>query len=184
MTSGVLLKSQPRRWPNPISPRADIRGTPAFFSTDPDLLIAEAQKHCPLVVEASLNALGACGEIDTGQLLDPENFKACPSESIDTAVMEKTTKAAVMPISVGWADIGSWSELWRFAKRDGCENHARGDALMVDTSGSLIWSDGPAVSIIGLSDIVVVATADQVLVLHKDRAQDVKSVVEQRKAKP
>lgn len=154
-----------------------------IFLYDPAVFLAEAERLCPEVVKTATAALEAAKAIDSGQLLDPDLFATCPSEPIDVAVMEKTHKAAVMPVSVGWADIGSWSELWRRGAEHDDANHTRGDVATLETSGSLLWSDGPSISIIGLSDIIVVATGDHVLVLPKDRAQDVKKIVEQRKAK-
>jgi len=154
-----------------------------IFLYDPDLFLAEADRLCPEILASALAALKGANEIDTGRLLDPEAFKGVPSEAIDVAVMEKTDRAAVVPCSVGWADIGSWSELWRHAARQPKDNYTRGDTVLLESTGSLIWSDGPSISVIGLSDIVVIATAEHVLVLPKNRAQDVKAVVEHRKAK-
>jgi len=89
-----------------------------------------------------------------------------------------------MRISVGSADIGSWSELWRHGTEHNTANHTRGDILTVDTTGSLLWSDGPSISVIGMEDIIVVATGDHVLVLPKHRAHNVKKIAEHRKGKP
>jgi mannose-1-phosphate guanylyltransferase/mannose-6-phosphate isomerase len=154
-----------------------------IFLYDPALFLAEAREHCPEVVRVSLAALDACKSIDGGKLLDPDLFATCPSEAIDTAVMEKTARAAVMPLSVGWADIGSWSELWRHGAEHDQANYTRGETMALDTSGSLLWSDGPSISVIGMQDVLVVATGGHVLVLPKDRAQDVKKIVEQWKAR-
>jgi mannose-1-phosphate guanylyltransferase/mannose-6-phosphate isomerase len=154
-----------------------------IFLYDPALFLAEARQHCPEVVRVSLAALDAAKTIDGGKLLDPDTFATCPSEAIDTAVMEKTARAAVMPLSVGWADIGSWSELWRHGAEHGEANHTRGETLAIDTAGSLLWSDGPSISVIGMRDVLVVATKDHVMVLPKDRAQDVKKIVEQWKSR-
>ncbi len=154
-----------------------------IFLYSPALFLAEARRLCPAVVAAAISALDQARPIDGGTLLDPEAFAATPSEPIDVAVMEKTDKAAVVPISVGWADIGSWSELWRHGAEHATANHTRGDTMTVDTTGSLLWSDGPSISVIGMVDIIVVATGDHVLVLPKDRAQEVKTIVERRKAK-
>lgn len=153
-----------------------------IFLYSPDLFLAEAQRLCPDLVQIAVAALEAARSTETGRLLDPDIFMACQSQPIDTAVMEKTDKAAVMPISVGWADIGSWSELWRHSAEHTEANHARGDTITLDTSGSLLWADGPTISVIGLTDIVVVATRDHVLVLPKDRAQDVKKIAEHWKS--
>jgi mannose-1-phosphate guanylyltransferase/mannose-6-phosphate isomerase len=154
-----------------------------IFLYDPDVFLEEARRLCPDVVDASTQALEKAGTNGAGQVLDPESFARCPSVAIDVAVMEKTDKAAVMHISVGWADLGSWSELWRLGAQDEAGNHTRGDAYAYESDGSLLWSDGPSISVIGVSDLIVVAAHGHIIVLPKDRAQDVKKIVEHRKAK-
>jgi mannose-1-phosphate guanylyltransferase/mannose-6-phosphate isomerase len=157
-----------------------------IFLYDSEVFLGEARTFCPKVVEFGSAALRSAARDGPFITLDAEHFAACPSEPIDTAVMEKTDKAAVVPCDIGWADVGSWSELWRQGPFDERGNVSKGDVLMTETTGSLIWSDGPSVSTIGLSDLIVIATADHVLVLPKDRAQDVKAIVEgwkQRSAK-
>jgi mannose-1-phosphate guanylyltransferase/mannose-6-phosphate isomerase len=154
-----------------------------IFLYHPALFLAEASRLCPDVVRFATAALDAATDTGSGWLLDADTFATCPSEPIDIAVMEKTDKAAVMPCDVGWADIGSWSELWRHGARDEADNHTRGDAVVLDSEGSLLWSDGPSISVVGVSDLIVVATAGHVLVLPKDRAQDVKKIVEQWKSR-
>ncbi|WP_137936340.1 mannose-1-phosphate guanylyltransferase/mannose-6-phosphate isomerase [Chitinivorax sp. B] len=104
-------------------------------------------------------------------------FRACPSESIDYAVMERTEHAAVVPANIGWSDVGSWTALWDVASRDMQGNASRGDVYLSDVSNSYVRADSRMVAVIGLDDVVVVETADAVLVAHKDRAQDVKQVV-------
>ena len=155
-----------------------------IFLYDPSLFLAEADRLCPEVFKAATAALDAAVDIGHGWLLDADAFARCPSQPIDIAVMEKTDKAAVMPCNVGWADIGSWNELWRHGARDAAGNHARGETVVLDSRGSLLWSNGPSISVVGVSDLIVVATADHVLVLPKDRAQDVKKIVDQWKARP
>lgn len=152
-----------------------------IFLYPPEVFLAEARTHCPEVVHAALKALELGARRGPFITLDEEAFAACPSIAIDVAVMEKTDKAAVVPCSVGWADVGSWSELWRQGPLDENENLQRGDVLLMETQGSLVWSDGPTVSTIGVSDLIVIATADHVLVLTKDRAQDVKKIVDEIK---
>ncbi|MEW9900011.1 mannose-1-phosphate guanylyltransferase/mannose-6-phosphate isomerase [Chitinivorax sp. PXF-14] len=109
--------------------------------------------------------------------VDAAAFRACPSESIDYAVMEHTTAAVVVPAQIGWNDVGSWSALWDVAEHDANGNACRGDVYLDDVSNSYVRADGRMVTVIGLDDVVVVETADAVLVAHKDRAQDVKHVV-------
>ncbi len=154
-----------------------------IFLYAPETLLAEAQTCCPAIKTAAIAALAAAARDGVFIDLDAETFAACPSEPIDTAVMEKTDKAAVAPCDIGWADVGSWSELWRQGPRDIEQNVLRGEVLAMETEGSLIWSDGPSVSVIGASDLIVIATADHVLVLPKNRAQDVKKIVDGWKRK-
>ena len=98
--------------------------------------------------------------------------------------MERTGLAAVAPCDIGWADVGSWSELWRLGGKDGDHNLIRGDAVALDTQGSLVWSDdGMEVGVVGLRDVVVVATTGAVIVLPRDRAQEVKTLVERLRAR-
>lgn len=113
--------------------------------------------------------------------LDADAFNACPSESIDVAVMEKTDKAAVVPADLGWSDVGSWSALWSINEHDECDNVLKGDVIAHEVSGSYLRSDGPVIATFGLTNMVVVATEDAVLVAPKDRADDVKIIVERFK---
>ncbi len=108
----------------------------------------------------------------------PESFGAVPSAPFDVAVMEKTVRGAVAPCRVGWADVGSWSEVWRLSQQDADGVARVGPVVVQDSAGSLIVSDGPIVAVAGLTDVVVIATADAVLVLPKDRAQDVRGLAE------
>jgi mannose-1-phosphate guanylyltransferase/mannose-6-phosphate isomerase len=112
--------------------------------------------------------------------LDKEAFAASPSDSIDYAVMEKTDHAMVLPVDIGWSDVGSWSALWDVAERDSSGNAHHGDVIAVDSRNSYAYAQR-LVALVGVDDIVVVDTPDAVLVAHKDRVQDVKQVVAQLK---
>lgn len=115
--------------------------------------------------------------------IDPEAFAASPSDSIDYAVMEATPHAAVVPVSCGWSDIGSWSSLWSVAARDQDGNRHEGDVISVDTRGSLVRaSERRMIATIGVEDLVIIDTPDATLVARKDRVQDVKAVVDRIKA--
>jgi mannose-1-phosphate guanylyltransferase/mannose-6-phosphate isomerase len=114
--------------------------------------------------------------------LDSEAFAACPKNSIDYAVMEKTADAAVIPLDVGWSDVGSWSALWEVGQADEAGNVMHGDVLTHDSSNCYLHSTGRMVAAVGLEDHVVVETADAVLVASRGRVQDVKAIVEQLKA--
>lgn len=114
--------------------------------------------------------------------LDADAFAAMASDSIDYAVMENTRAGAVLPIAVGWSDVGSWQALWQVSQQDGNGNAHRGDVLAVDCRDTLAIGDKRLVALLGLNDVVVVDTDDAVLVAHKDRVQDVKAIVAELKA--
>lgn len=111
--------------------------------------------------------------------LAPEPFQACKSISIDYAVMERTSRSAVVPVDMGWSDIGSWESLWDTGGQDASGNVIKGDVLHHGARNSYLRSEGPMIAAVGLEDIVVVAMNDAVLVSHKSASQDVKRIVEQ-----
>ena len=115
--------------------------------------------------------------------VNKENFEACPSESIDYAVMEKTEDAIVVPMDAGWSDIGSWSSLWDVSRKDENGNSSHGDILLHDSNNSFIRSDGKLVAAVGIDDLVIVDTKDALLVAHRDAVDGVKLIVQQLKSK-
>ena len=110
--------------------------------------------------------------------LDEGAFAASPSDSIDYAVMEHTQAAAMVTVNIGWSDIGSWSSLAEVSTMDERGNALRGDVFTAETSNSYVRAESRMVAAIGVKDLVIVETADAVLVMHKDFAQDVKQAVE------
>ncbi|MBL8253179.1 MAG: mannose-1-phosphate guanylyltransferase/mannose-6-phosphate isomerase [Candidatus Competibacter sp.] len=145
--------------------------------------LAELEQFAPAVLAACQQAL-ATGRADRDFLwLDGAAFAACPKDSIDYAVMEKTDHAVILPLEVGWNDVGSWSALWEVGERDGDGNIARGDVIEVDTRDSYVDATSRLVATVGVEHLVVVETADAVLVATKDRVQDVKTVVDRLKAR-
>jgi mannose-1-phosphate guanylyltransferase/mannose-6-phosphate isomerase len=115
--------------------------------------------------------------------LDIQPFSRLKPISIDYAVMERTHLAAVVPADIGWNDVGSWSSLWDTGAKDAAGNVIVGDVVALDARDSLLRSEGRLLAAVGVKDLIVVATDDAVLVLPKDRAQDVKAVVDALKAK-
>jgi mannose-1-phosphate guanylyltransferase len=109
--------------------------------------------------------------------VDAEAFKACPDDSIDFAVLDKTNDAVVVPMEAGWSDIGSWSSLWDVSSKDEDGNAASGDVVLYETVNSLVRTDDKLVALVGLKDVVVISTKDATLVAHKDRTQDAKAIV-------
>lgn len=142
----------------------------------------ELATHAPVILAAARNAMAASkADLDFIRV-DHDAFAASPSDSIDYAVMEKTDRAAVVPVSCGWSDIGSWSSLWSVAERDDDGNRYEGDVIAVDTRDSLVRaSERRMIATIGVEDLVIVDTADATLVARKDRVQDVKAVVDRLK---
>jgi mannose-1-phosphate guanylyltransferase/mannose-6-phosphate isomerase len=114
--------------------------------------------------------------------LDPAAFEACPSESVDYAVMERTARAAVVPADIGWNDIGAWSALWEVGAKDARGNVVRGDVMLEDASNNLVRAESRMVAALGVSDLVIVETTDVVLVAARDRVQEVKALVDRLKA--
>ncbi len=110
--------------------------------------------------------------------LDHDAFASAPSLSIDYAVMEHTRAGAVVPVDMGWSDIGSWSALWEIATKDGQGNVVAGDVVISAVRNSYVRSEGPLLAVIGLCDVVIVATGDVVLAAAADKAQEVKTLVE------
>lgn len=138
----------------------------------------ELEKHAPAVLKAARAALaGAERDLDFIRL-DHKALETSPNISIDYAVMEKTANGIVMPVDIGWSDVGSWTALWQISKKDARGNVLRGDVISREVSGSYLRSEKPLLAVIGLEDVIVIATDDAVLVAAKDAAQEVKAVVE------
>jgi mannose-1-phosphate guanylyltransferase/mannose-6-phosphate isomerase len=154
-----------------------------IFLFAPAVLLAEMERLAPGVVSACRAALALARRNGVVIALDEDAFSACPSISIDYAVMEHTDKGAVAPLGVSWADVGSWSELWRLGPQDARGNFVRGNGVLIDTEDCLIWTEGKTLGAIGVRDLIIVQTEDAVIVLPKNRAQDVKLLLEQVKAR-
>ena len=108
--------------------------------------------------------------------VDTEAFTACPDDSIDYAVMEKTDHAVVVPMDAGWNDIGSWSSLWDVADKDAAGNVTSGDVILRGTKNSFVRSNEKLVALLGLDNVVVISTKDATLVAHKESVQDAKMI--------
>jgi len=139
----------------------------------------EIEHFEPLMAQAAKAAVaGATRDLDFLRLA-PEDFARAPKKSIDYAVMEHTKHAAVVPVDMGWSDVGSWQSLWEIAERDANGNAAEGDIVALNVSNSYLRSEGPLLAAVGVDDVVVVATQDAVLVTRRSATQNVKKVVEE-----
>jgi mannose-1-phosphate guanylyltransferase/mannose-6-phosphate isomerase len=145
--------------------------------------LEELDVHAPKMLAAVRQAhAGASVDLDFVRI-DREAFAQVADRSIDYAVMEKTRRAAVVPVSCAWSDIGSWSALWLTGDKDVQGNVKEGDTLGIDTRNSLLRShDRHLLATVGVSDLIVVTTPDATLVVHRDAAQDVKKIVDELKA--
>ncbi len=143
------------------------------------LYVEELERLQPALIAACRDAVARASRDLDFLRLDAAAFKAAPALSIDHAVMEATGRAAVVPAELGWRDIGSWSALWEIGDKDAQGNRLIGDVMVNDVTGSYLRSEGCLLAAIGLEDVVVVVTDDVVFVASRERAQDVKTLVEQ-----
>jgi mannose-1-phosphate guanylyltransferase / mannose-6-phosphate isomerase len=111
--------------------------------------------------------------------LDPDTFSACTSISIDYAVMEHTPRGAVLPVELGWSDVGSWDALWQVNEKNGEGNVLHGDVVTDNVTNTLIKAQNRMVAAVGVQDLVIIETSDAVLVAHKSESQNVKRIVDQ-----
>ena len=138
--------------------------------------LQELQRHRPDILAATRKACDAARRDGDFIRLDRDAFAGCPADSIDYAVMEKTDAAMVLPVDIGWSDLGSWAALWDVATRDADGNATLGDVIAIDSRNSYVHARR-LVALVGVDDLVVVETDDAVLVARKDRVQQVKEVV-------
>ncbi len=149
---------------------------------------------CRADILATCQAAWEQGQTD-GEFVrvDKTTFTQCPSDSIDYAVMERLASGSgqdtitlppgvVLPLSAGWSDVGAWDALWQVLPKDERGNVSQGDVLLQDCENTLVLSEGRLIACVGVSDLVVVETADAILVSHKDKTQDVKKIVDTLKA--
>lgn len=143
--------------------------------------LAALDEFAPVMLKGCRKAVTAGGDDGNGLYLDPAAFEATPADSIDYAVMEHTANAAVVPLDAGWNDVGSWAALWDVSAKDADGNVTVGDVMTVAAQGSYVSAESRLVTVAGVDNIVVVETADAVLVTSLENAQQVKDVVEKLK---
>ncbi len=154
-----------------------------MFMFKASVFLAELGRFNPAMLAACQRAISTAKRDLDFVRLDTDAFGASPSDSIDYAVMEKTDKAVLLPLDAGWSDVGAWSSVWQVQPQDDYGNGVRGDVLLHQSTDCYVHADYRMVSLVGVNDLVVVETSDAVLVVHKDKAQDVKMVVEELKAR-
>jgi len=152
-----------------------------IFLLRADCWLEEIGKLRPDILKACQQAVAEGSRDSDFVRVEKDAFLSSPSESIDYAVMEKTNRAAVVPLQTSWSDVGSWSSIWEVSEQDDEGNVTRGDVLMHNTRNSLFMAENRCIAAVGLDDMIVVETADAVLVADKSKCQDVKAIVNKLK---
>ena len=153
------------------------------FAFRADIMLDEIERFEPEIAAAAHSAVGSMKRDLDFLRLPAEAFSLAPKKSIDYAVMERTDRAAVVPVDLGWSDVGSWNAVWDVLKHDSNGNAASGPVVFHNTRNSLARSDETILTaVVGVEDIIVVATPDAVLVTSRDKAEEVKALVEELKA--
>ncbi|UTW56278.1 mannose-1-phosphate guanylyltransferase/mannose-6-phosphate isomerase [Kordiimonas sp. SCSIO 12610] len=149
-----------------------------MFMFRADVILSEMEAHAPAMLNAAKQALDSAHADLNFLRMDRDAFGAVPADSIDYAIMEKTTRAAVVPSEFGWSDLGSFSALADAVGGDENGNAVKGDVIALETSNSYIHSDGRLVATLGVDDLIVISNEDCVMIAPKDRDQDVKKLVD------
>ncbi len=153
-----------------------------MFMFRSDAYLAALDEHAPALAAAIAAAVSAADVEGDLLRLDADTFAACPSDSIDYAVMEHVTNGAVVPLDAGWSDVGSWDALWEISEKDARGNVVVGDVLLEEVTDSIVYGGDRLLAVLGLRDVVVVDAGDALLITKKERSQDVKTLVERLRA--
>src|SRR5690606_25863770 len=145
-----------------------------MFLMRADVWLAELKQHAPAMLAQCHKALSGGRQDGEFYRVENEAFKLSPSDSLDYAVMEQTERAAVVPLDAGWSDVGAWSTLWQESERDADGNVVQGDVCLHNTENALVLAQHRLVAAVGVKNLIVVETADAVLVMDRNCAQDVK----------
>jgi mannose-1-phosphate guanylyltransferase len=146
-----------------------------------DMFLQALGSFVPEILGATQEAMADATREGTRIYPQPDAFAASPSDSIDYAVMEKASRVAVVPVAMGWSDVGSWDALHAISDGDDGGNVVSGDVVVLDSRNCLVRSDGARVAMVGVEDLIVVASGDDVLILPRGRSQDVKLLLEAMK---
>ena len=186
LAGGVWRVAQFREKPDADTARAYVEAgnylwNAGLFLFRPETLIAEMEAHVPDILQAARASYSNAKREGRRVALDREAFAASPSDSLDYAVMERTDRAAVLQVEMGWSDIGSFASLHDAVERNSDGN--AGGSTLVESSGNLVRTDGPRVHLVGVEGLGVVVSGDDVLVVDLAHSQSVKQVVDSLKAK-
>lgn len=147
-----------------------------------DTYLAALERHRPDILAAVSASLVEARREGAHIFPDSIAFQDCPSDSIDYAIMERESKVACVPVSMGWSDVGSWDSLHAVSARCDNDNAVRGDALLLGANNCLVHSDGPRVTLVDVDDLIVVVSQGNVMILKRGESQKVRKVTEALKA--
>lgn len=145
-----------------------------IFLFGADAFLAELERQEPAIASAARAAMAKSVRSGGRILPDGPSFAAAPSNSIDYAVMEHAAQVAVVPVAMGWSDLGSWDALYDMGDKDSAGNHLRGDVRLIDGSGNLMRTDGIRISATGVDDLIIIASGNEVMILPRGQSQLVK----------
>ncbi|HEX7852023.1 MAG TPA: mannose-1-phosphate guanylyltransferase/mannose-6-phosphate isomerase [Sphingomonas sp.] len=146
-----------------------------------DAFLGALAVHAPDILHAAQQAMLKASHDGARIHPDAQAFATSPSDSIDYAVMEKAPRVAVIPVSMGWSDLGSWDALHELSACDGNGNVCKGDVVAIETENCLVQADGVRIALVGVTDLIVVANGKDVLILPRGRSQEVKKLIEAMK---
>lgn len=162
--------------------QGDYLWNSGMFLFRADAYLEALERHAPEMAKALAATINASSVQENVLRLDPDAFAACPSDSIDYAVMERADNGIVVPLDAGWSDVGSWDALWELSEKDADGNSTSGDVMLEGAKRSIVRGKDRLVVVMGLEDAIVIETDDAVLVATKERAQDVKKIVDRLRA--
>lgn len=139
-----------------------------------DMFLEALQVHAPAILEATRASIETATRNGHRVLPEGQAFASSPADSIDYAVMEKADRVAVVPVAMGWSDVGSWDAIYALGTKDKDENCQKGHVRLIDAHGNLIRSDGLRISVSGVQDLIIVASGNEVMILPRGSSQDVK----------
>lgn len=178
-----FVEKPPREKAEAMLASGDHAWNGGIFLFRADAYLAALADHAPAMLAAAREAMERGRHEGARVWPDAASFAACPADSIDYAVMEKAARehgrVAVVPVAMGWSDVGSWDALHTISESDAADNVMRGDVVAIDTEGCLVRAEhGKRVALVGVSDLIVVASGDDILILPRGRSQDVKRLLE------
>jgi mannose-1-phosphate guanylyltransferase/mannose-1-phosphate guanylyltransferase/mannose-6-phosphate isomerase len=147
-----------------------------------DIYLGALAVHAPEMLLACQQAMAKARTENRRVFPDKEAFATAPAESIDVAVMEKAERVAVVPVEMGWSDLGSWDALHAISDLDDDGNVHHGEVIAIETVNCMIRTDGIRIATVGVEDLIVVASGNNVLILPRGRSQEVKKLIEAMKA--